>query len=199
MARRNLSPNSDPPRELDGVVRVSRPDIFEYRASLTHQSRQYWGPTAVEPEPRVPIDQYQVPRGVSPSYYPSYPHPHTGYENTLSSYSQQPNSYVAVANSMAYPFSISRDLPTDTQVSPQPQLPTSASAPQISSPSDPYFERSPHGLPDTSSYEDSDLNTAILSTINPNIQMPNVARIAGRVRERERERDRDDRQRRWRH
>ena len=98
--------NGIPSRESDGMVRKSNTPIVEYRASTTHQSRQYYGPT-------------EAATGMStPGYAPAassgnvaqqgvYDYPQSGsYAPPVSSgyaapstYSQQDNNYyVAGAN-----------------------------------------------------------------------------------------------------
>ncbi|TVY83933.1 hypothetical protein LSUE1_G003229 [Lachnellula suecica] len=94
-------------RDTDGIVRKSNTPIVEYRASTTHQSRQYYGPT--EAAPGMATAGYPqggatagggAQQGVyDPGYGASgYAQPAGGYATPSSGYSQQDNYYVAGAN-----------------------------------------------------------------------------------------------------
>ena len=48
-ASRGQPSNGIPFRDSDGIVRKSNTPVVEYRASTTHQSRQYYGPTEAAP------------------------------------------------------------------------------------------------------------------------------------------------------
>jgi hypothetical protein len=91
------------------MVRKSNTPIVEYRASTTHQSRQYYGPT--EAAPGIANPGYTTPatpssgssnQGVydqgSYASSSSYGQPLSGYGAAPSGYPQQDNYYVAGAN-----------------------------------------------------------------------------------------------------
>lgn len=48
-ASRGQPSNGIPVRDSNGIVRKSNTPVVEYRASTTHQSRQYYGPTEAAP------------------------------------------------------------------------------------------------------------------------------------------------------
>jgi len=110
-AGRGQPSNGIPLRDSDGMVRKSNTPIVEYRASTTHQSRQYYGPT--EAAPGIPSQGYATPATPSSgssnqgvydqgnyASSSSYGQPVAGYGATPSGYSQQDNGnyYVAGAN-----------------------------------------------------------------------------------------------------
>ena len=106
--------NGIPLRESDGIIRKSNTPIVEYRASTTHQSRQYYGPTEAAPGMATPgyassaSSGSVAQQGVYDQGYASsggYAQPvSSGYATTPSGYSQQDNNYyVAGAHMGAIP------------------------------------------------------------------------------------------------
>jgi len=93
-------------RDSDGNVRKSNTPIVEYRASTTHQSRQYYGPTEAAPGggqigyPSAASAQtaqvYDSSQGVYQQQ--SYAQPQSGYAQPQSGYPQGDNYYVAGAD-----------------------------------------------------------------------------------------------------
>jgi hypothetical protein len=94
-------------RDSDGIVRKSNTPIVEYRASTTHQSRQYYGPTEAAP---AAMQQYAAtaatgtPQGVYDNggtqyqQQSSYAQPAAGYAAQPQGYAVQDNYYVAGAD-----------------------------------------------------------------------------------------------------
>ncbi|RDW66817.1 hypothetical protein BP5796_09566 [Coleophoma crateriformis] len=86
-ASRGTSVNGISARDSDGVVRKSNTPIVEYRASTTHQSRQYYGPTEA-----TPSTGYSQPSGSQvydngPQYQGAgYGQPSTAYATPTSGY-----------------------------------------------------------------------------------------------------------------
>jgi hypothetical protein len=93
-------------RDSDGIVRKSNTPIVEYRASTTHQSRQYYGPTEAAP---AAMQQYAATAatgnqqgvydngGTQYQQQSSYAQPATGYSQPQG-YAVQDNYYVAGAD-----------------------------------------------------------------------------------------------------
>jgi hypothetical protein len=141
------------------MVRKSNTPIVEYRASTTHQSRQYYGPT--EAAPAIASQGYATPATPSSgssnqgvydqgSYAPSsnYGQPLSGYGAAPSGYSQQDNGnyYVAGAN-------MNVDVPARA---PAGQVPRGASSTQYPSYSQgdsrsTYYQAQPQPPPSISS------------------------------------------------
>lgn len=100
-ASRGQPSNGIPFRDSDGIVRKSNTNIVEYRASTTHQSRQYYGPTEAAPgaAPGYPTSAatgtQQVYDSSAQSAYPqqSYAQPSTGYVQQPQGYAVQDNNY----------------------------------------------------------------------------------------------------------
>lgn len=132
-------------RDSDGIVRKSNTPIVEYRASTTHQSRQYYGPTSETTQP-APLG-YQQPSSTSTGQvydssaqggYPqqsSYAQPPSAYQQQTQVYAGQDtgNYYMAGAD-MAVDRSSAR-VPVTTTQSPIPRsnvqyAPTSSTYPQ---------------------------------------------------------------------
>jgi hypothetical protein len=98
-------------RDSDGIVRKSNTPIVEYRASTTHQSRQYYGPTS-EAASAAPLGYQQSASTSTGQVYdssaqggyaqPSYAQPSSAYQPT-GGYAVQDSSnyYVAGANMLA--------------------------------------------------------------------------------------------------
>ena len=98
-------------RDSDGIVRKSNTPIVEYRASTTHQSRQYYGPTS-ETASAVSSGGYQQPASSSSGqvYHssvqggyaqPNYAQPSSGYQQQTPAYVQDtPNYYVSGATNL---------------------------------------------------------------------------------------------------
>jgi len=96
-------------RDSDGIVRKSNTPIVEYRASTTHQSRQYYGPTS-EAASAAPLGYQQPASTPTGQVYdssaqgtyaqPSYAQPSSGYQQQAGGYAVQDSSnyYVAGAN-----------------------------------------------------------------------------------------------------
>jgi hypothetical protein len=88
-------------RGSDGIVRKSNTPIVEYRASTTHQSRQYYGPTEAATgaptgyPPATSTGTQQVYDSSAQTGYPqqSYPQPATGYVQQPQGYAVQDNNY----------------------------------------------------------------------------------------------------------
>ncbi|KAG9234108.1 hypothetical protein BJ875DRAFT_377206 [Amylocarpus encephaloides] len=59
--------NGIPVRDSNGMVRSNKP-VVEYRASTTHQSRQYYGPTENTPAPPASYPTSSTPGGGNPVY-----------------------------------------------------------------------------------------------------------------------------------
>ena len=78
-------------RDSDGIVRKSNTPIVEYRASTTHQSRQYYGPTSETAQP-APLG-YQQPSSTSTSTGQVYDSSAQGGYPQQSSYAQPPSAY----------------------------------------------------------------------------------------------------------
>jgi len=103
-ASRGQPSNGISMRNSDGSVRKSNVPIVEYRASTTHQSRQYYGPTETAP---VSTGSYAASavsgssQGVygdsSTQYQQSYPQAPSGYAQPQT-YAVQDNYYVAGAD-----------------------------------------------------------------------------------------------------
>lgn len=100
-ASRGQPSNGIPSRDSDGIGRKSNTPIVEYRASTTHQSRQYYGPTEAAPGMATP--GYAQPasngsgqQGVYDQSYPSsggYAQPVSSGYAAPSGYSQPDNNY----------------------------------------------------------------------------------------------------------
>ena len=98
-------------RDSDGIVRKSNTPIVEYRASTTHQSRQYYGPTSETAQP-APLG-YQQPSSTSTGQvydssaqggYPqqsSYAQPSSGYQQAQGYPVQDSSSYYVAGGDMA--------------------------------------------------------------------------------------------------
>jgi hypothetical protein len=113
-------------RDSDGIVRKSNTPIVEYRASTTHQSRQYYGPTSETAQP-APLG-YQQPSSTSTGQvydssaqggYPqqsSYAQPPSTYQQSQG-YALQDSSnyYVAGADMVVDPRSPAARVPVTTQ------------------------------------------------------------------------------------
>jgi hypothetical protein len=115
-ASRGQPSNGIPMRDSNGMVRKSNTPVVEYRASTTHQSRQYYGPTEAGPGAPVgytsqaPVasqqgvyDGYQQPYNPPVQYAP----PTQGYPST----DNTPNYYVAGADMAVDPRSSARQAP----------------------------------------------------------------------------------------
>ena len=100
-------------RDSDGIVRKSNTPIVEYRASTTHQSRQYYGPTS-EAASAVSSGYQQPASSSSGQVYdssvqggyaqPNYAQPSSGYQQQTPAYVQDtPNYYVAGGNMIVDP------------------------------------------------------------------------------------------------
>ncbi len=101
-------------RDSDGIVRKSNTPIVEYRASTTHQSRQYYGPTS-ETASAVSSGAYQQPASSSSGQVydssvqggyaqPNYAQPSSGYQQQTPAYVQDtPNYYVSGGNMIVDP------------------------------------------------------------------------------------------------
>ncbi|TVY58240.1 hypothetical protein LCER1_G001528 [Lachnellula cervina] len=204
-----------------------QPSNVEYRASTTHQSRQYYGPTEAATGMSTPgyapaAPSANVAQGVYDQGYPpsgSYAPPvSSGYANPPSTYSQQDNNYyVAGANMEALrpvpqpgtvprtgqPYSATpayaqRD--ANAYYSPQPPAPSVSSSQYPSNPSDPYYGRVP---PVTGTYDSQDYDTRQYQDNGAYSQaqmtpQSTTATSGSSNRPRERERD-SDRERRHRH
>jgi hypothetical protein len=87
-------------RDSDGIVRKSNTPIVEYRASTTHQSRQYYGPTEAAPAamqgyqatPATP-QQGVYDNGTQYQQQSSYAQPVSGYPQTPGYAVPQDNNY----------------------------------------------------------------------------------------------------------
>lgn len=112
-ASRGQLSNGISSRESKGLGRNSNTPIVEYRASTTHQSRQYYGPTEAAPGavpgyPAAPATSVQQ-QGVydsSSQYQTGYAQPTTGYAPTQG-YAVQDNYFVAGADYRSDPASSS--------------------------------------------------------------------------------------------
>jgi hypothetical protein len=105
-ASRGQPSNGISSRDSDGIVRKSNTPIVEYRASTTHQSRQYYGPTEAAP---AAMQQYAATAatgnqqgvydngGTQYQQQSSYAQPATGYAQPQG-YAVQDNYYVAGAD-----------------------------------------------------------------------------------------------------
>jgi hypothetical protein len=100
-------------RDSNGVVRKSNTPVVEYRASTTHQSRQYYGPTEAAPGATV---GYPAPAGAGAQqgvydngsqYQQAYAQPVQGYGAPTQTYAQD-NYYVAGADMAVDPRSAPR-------------------------------------------------------------------------------------------
>jgi len=94
--------NGIPMRDSNGLVRKSNTPIVEYRASTTHQSRQYYGPTEAAPGMATPgyapsaSSGGVAQQGVYDQGYGSggYTQPvSSAYASTPSGYAQPDNNY----------------------------------------------------------------------------------------------------------
>ena len=101
-AQRGQPSNGISFRDSDGIVRKSNTPIVEYRASTTHQSRQYYGPTSET----APVG-YQQPTQPTGQVYDSsaqsyaqqgYTQPSSGYQQAQGYAVQDSNSYVYGGN-----------------------------------------------------------------------------------------------------
>lgn len=96
-------------RDSNGLVRNSNTPVVEYRASTTHQSRQYYGPTETGPsvQPAYPTAATSAPaQGVydSPQYQSSTTYasqPSQGYGSAAQGYGAVPQGYGATAQGYA--------------------------------------------------------------------------------------------------
>ena len=95
-------------RDSDGIVRKSNTPIVEYRASTTHQSRQYYGPTEAAPGAQIGYPaaaSAATSQGVYDSSaqagYPtqSYAQPSAGYAQPQG-YAVQDNNYYVSGGDM---------------------------------------------------------------------------------------------------
>jgi hypothetical protein len=106
-ASRGQPSNGISSRDSDGIVRKSNTPIVEYRASTTHQSRQYYGPTEAAP---AAMQQYAATAatgtqqgvydngGTQYQQQSSYAQPATGYAQPQGYAVQDNNYYVAGAD-----------------------------------------------------------------------------------------------------
>jgi hypothetical protein len=98
-------------KDSDGTVRKSNTPAVEYRASTTHQSRQYYGPS--EAAPGVGSVGYQAPTSQAqggydngPQYQPQYASTQASYGAPMQAYAPQDNyAYVAGADMAVDPRS----------------------------------------------------------------------------------------------
>jgi hypothetical protein len=112
-------------RDSDGIVRKSNTPIVEYRASTTHQSRQYYGPTSETAQP-APLG-YQQPASTSTGQvydssaqgsYPqqsSYAQPSSGYQHAQGYAMPDSNFYLAGADMAVDQRSSAARVPVTTQ------------------------------------------------------------------------------------
>jgi hypothetical protein len=124
-------------RDSDGIVRKSNTPIVEYRASTTHQSRQYYGPTEATPGAQMGY-QAAAPAATSSQVYDSnaggyqqqsYAQPSAQYAQPSTGYpGQESNYYVAGADMAVDPRTSARIPVTQAQPRSNPQYPTSSSA-----------------------------------------------------------------------
>lgn len=112
-------------RDSNGIVRKSNTPVVEYRASTTHQSRQYYGPTEAAPGPTVggypssaTAGNQQGVYDNAPQYQQTYAQPSPGYGAATQNYPQD-NYYVAGA-----------DMAVDTRGIPRPAVPQAATTPR---------------------------------------------------------------------
>jgi hypothetical protein len=83
-------------RDSVGIVRKSNTLIVEYRASITHQSRQYYGPT--EAAPGAPLTSQGVYDNSSAYGQQTHPQQATAYAQPPQGYAVQGNYYVIGAD-----------------------------------------------------------------------------------------------------
>lgn len=116
-ASRGQPSNGIPLRDSNGIVRKSNTHVVEYRASTTHQSRQYYGPTEAAPGATV---GYPAPataggqQGVydnGSQYQQAYNAPVQAYAQPTTGYVSQDNYYVAGADMAVDPRSTTRGQP----------------------------------------------------------------------------------------
>jgi hypothetical protein len=110
--------NGIPLRDSDGIVRKSNTTIVEYRASTTHQSRQYYGPTEAAPGMATTGGYAQPASAGSVAQQPQYDQygssgsyaqpPSSNYASTPSGYPQDNNYYIAGAHLQTMPDADSR-------------------------------------------------------------------------------------------
>ncbi|TVY86444.1 hypothetical protein LAWI1_G007450 [Lachnellula willkommii] len=204
-----------------------QPSNVEYRASTTHQSRQYYGPTEAATGMSTPGYAPAAPSGnvAQGAYAQNYPPPESyappvssGYANPPSTYSQQDNNYyVAGANMetirpLPQPGTVPRTgqpygtTPTYAQrdanayYSPQPPATSVSSSQYPSNPSDPYYGRV---TPVTGTYDSQDYDSRPYQdngAYNQAQMTPQSTTATSGSSNRPRERERDsDRERRHRH
>jgi hypothetical protein len=121
-------------RDSDGIVRKSNTPIVEYRASTTHQSRQYYGPTS-EAASAAPLAYQQTSTSTGQVYdssaqgsyaQPNYAQPSSGYQQAGGyAVPDSSNYYVAGANMLAGGGDM-RDPSSRVPVTTQPQIPRSS-------------------------------------------------------------------------
>jgi hypothetical protein len=115
-ASRGQPSNGIPLRDSNGIVRKSNTPVVEYRASTTHQSRQYYGPTEAAPGATVGYPSSATAggqQGVYDSgsqYQQAYNPPVQAYAPTQG-YASQDNYYVAGAEMQVDPRSSARGQP----------------------------------------------------------------------------------------
>jgi hypothetical protein len=193
-----------------------QPSNVEYRASTTHQSRQYYGPTA-EAASAVSSGYQQPASSSSGQVYdssnqggygqPNYAQPSSGYQQQTPAYVQDtPNYYVAGGNMIVDP----RD--STARMGAQPvtsqSLTPRSNVQYATQPADPYYGRAvpPAGPYDNQDpygesrgvYQDSSVYNQIPVTAAPSVApaASNTSSRREREPERERHRDRDGRERR---
>ncbi|KAH8660749.1 hypothetical protein BGZ60DRAFT_112535 [Tricladium varicosporioides] len=150
LSSRGPQANGIPVRDSNGMVRKSNTPIVEsYRASTTHQSRQYYGPTeAVPPPVNTPSGHStasSVTMGGQPQEVygnPGYP-PTGGYPQSQSQYGSTPgysqseyNNYAVAGSQNPPPFYLGGNLETARRGA-QPQQQTGTAVPRSGQPSYP--------------------------------------------------------------
>ncbi|CAG8948901.1 hypothetical protein HYFRA_00002026 [Hymenoscyphus fraxineus] len=99
--RATRNPSNGIPLDANGMVRKSNTPVVEYRASTTHQSRQYYGPTETTPSSYQSQQPQPPPQDMYNSGYPSasaYNQPAPGYGGPSQGYPSQPDHYYVGGN-----------------------------------------------------------------------------------------------------
>lgn len=105
-ASRGQPSNGIPIRDADGFVRKSNTPVVEYRASTTHQSRQYYGPTEAAPGAPVgypsPAPSGGQQQGVYDNgYQQAYNPPAQQYAQPAQGYAADSGNYYVAGADMA--------------------------------------------------------------------------------------------------
>jgi hypothetical protein len=161
-ASRGQPTNGIPFRDSDCIVRKSNTTIVEYRASTTHQSRQYYGPTEAAPGAQMSY-QAAAATATQPQVYDSsaagypqqsYAQPSAQYAQPSTGYAgQESNYYVAGADMAVDQRSSSARIPVSQTQPRNVQYPTSSStypSAQQDSRAMYYSQQSPSGVAVTS-------------------------------------------------